>query len=305
MTLDHTHFSHLGQKKTGKVRDIYVQPDRLILIATDRHSAFDQAVAPIPYKGQILTQLSTFWFQKTQDIVPNHLMQTPDPNVQVVRKCTPFPLEVIVRGYLTGVTNTSIYTLYQKGQRAFGDLVLPEHMPKNAPLPVPIITPTTKSKGHDSPVSADQVPDLKIVTLKEWQTITRMALALFKRGQAIAQKAGLILVDTKYEFGKDDTGCIMLIDELHTPDSSRYWALKDYTKKIAQAKEPDYFDKEFLRLWIKKHADPYQDKRLPPIPQAIVAELSQRYQKVFEHLTGQAFVPEKSNPLARIAQNLN
>ena len=221
--LKETNFDFLGEKKTGKVRDIYIQPDRLILITTDRHSSFDRIIAHIPWKGQVLNQVSGFWFQATEDIVPNHIIAIPDPNVTVAKKLKTVPVEAVVRGYLTGVTDTAIWTRYSAGQREFGDLKLPDGMKKNEKLPAPVFDPTTKEEGHDRTISPAQMVEEGLITQALFDEVKKTALALFARGQEIAAKRGLILVDTKYEFGTDEEGKLVLIDEIHTPDSSRYW----------------------------------------------------------------------------------
>src|SRR3989344_2506394 len=283
-----TNFKHLGAKKIGKVRDIYVQKDKIILVSTDRHSSFDRIIAHIPHKGQVLTQSSMFWFDKTKDIVQNHVIANPDPNVVVGRKCTVIPIEMVVRGYITGTTNTSLWTLYEGGQRDFGNFKLPNGMKKNQKLPKPVLTPTTKSDDHDRPLTPKEAVGEEIVSQKLWDQMAKVAIKLFLRGQKIAKSRGLILVDTKYEFGLDEKGKLTLIDEIHTPDSSRWW------KEGSQ----DFMDKEFLRLWFKEQSDPYNDKVLPPAPPAMIAELSRRYIQIYEQLTGKKFRPG-ATPIAK------
>jgi phosphoribosylaminoimidazole-succinocarboxamide synthase len=303
--LESTDFKGIGEKYKGKVRDVYGQADKLILVATDRYSAFDRNLALIPFKGQVLTQISLFWFDKTKDIIQNHVLDNPDPNVVVGKKCTMIPIEVIVRGFITGVTDTAMWTIYQKGQRDFGDFVLPDGMKKNQKLDVPMLTPTTKDAVHDRPISGKEIVTEKIVEEKLWHQIEQVAKALFTRGQEIALKQGLILVDTKYEFGLDSEGKLTLIDEIHTPDSSRYWIANSYEARIAQGLEPEYFDKEFLRLWFKEHSDPYKDEKLPDAPPDMVAELSSRYIQIYEQLTGKKFEADFDSPiLERIEKNL-
>ena len=270
MVLEKTDFKNLGEKYTGKVRDVYNQKDRVIMVSTDRYSAFDRNLALIPCKGQVLTQVSKFWFENTKDIIKNHVIDFPDPNVVVGKKCTVIPVEMVVRGYISGVTGTSTWTLYQKGERNFGDIVLPEGMHKNQKLPKPIITPTTKFEAHDRPLTSKIILDEKIMTPEIWQKVSDAALKLFARGQEIALKQGLILVDTKYEFGLTPEGEVMLIDEIHTPDSSRYWQTDSYQERIDKGEEPQNFDKEFLRLWFKANCDPYKDKVIPPAPPEMV-----------------------------------
>ncbi len=257
--LAETNFDFLGPKITGKVRDIYDRGDRLVLISTDRHSSFDRIIAHIPWKGQVLNQVSAHWFEATRDIVPNHVIATPDPNVTVARKCKLVPVEAVVRGFLTGVTDTAIWTRYGKGQRDFGGLTLPEGMKKNQKLPQPLFDPTTKEAVHDRVLTPEQMIAEGFVTRELFERIKATALKLFARGQDIAARHGLVLVDTKYEFGTDANGNLVLIDEIHTPDLSRYWKLDSYQSRFAAGEEPQYFDKEFLRLWFIKNSDPYGD----------------------------------------------
>lgn len=300
-----TNFTELGEKKVGKVRDVYVQKDRLILIATDRYSAFDRNLALIPFKGQVLTLITKFWFDNTKDIVQNHVIEIPDPNTVVAKKCTVLPVEMVVRGYITGVTATSTWTLYQKGQRDFGDFVLPDGMKKNQKLDKPVITPTTKFEAHDRPLTSKIILEEKMMTREVWQKVSDTALKLFTRGQQIALQRGLILVDTKYEFGLTPEGEVILIDEIHTPDSSRYWQVNSYKERIEQGLEPENFDKEFLRLWFKENCDPYKDEKLPEAPPEMVAELSRRYIQIYEQITGEKFKTNlEENILQRIENNL-
>ncbi|MFA6520282.1 MAG: phosphoribosylaminoimidazolesuccinocarboxamide synthase [Candidatus Paceibacterota bacterium] len=303
--LKETNFPELGERKIGKVRDIYVAQDHITLISTDRHSSFDRNIASIPFKGEVLNQISLFWFEKTKDIVQNHVLSTPDPNVLVAKKCKVIPIEMVVRGYITGSTNTSLWTIYNNGQRNFGDFTLPEGMKKNQKLDTPVLTPTTKSDEHDRPITSAEIIEENIVSKELWAEMSETALKLFKRGQEVALSRGLILVDTKYEMGIDENGKLMLIDEIHTPDSSRYWKAESYEARFQQGEEPEYFDKEFLRLWFKEHCDPYKDEVLPPAPVELVAELSRRYIEIYEMITGQPFNHDFSMPvLERITKNL-
>lgn len=299
-----TDFDFLGPKITGKVRDIYDLGDRLILITTDRHSSFDRIIAHVPWKGQVLNQISAYWFDATKDIVPNAMLAVPDPNVTVARKCRLVPIEAVVRGYLTGVTDTAIWTRYGKGQRDFGGLTLPDGMRKNQRLPHPIFDPTTKEAEHDRMLSPEQMIAEGFVSKEQFARIRQTALQLFARGQDIAARRGLALVDTKYEFGIDAGGGLVLIDEIHTPDSSRYWQLDSYDKRFATGEEPDYFDKEFLRLWFREHCDPYADKALPDAPAELVEELSRRYVRMYEQITCAKFEPGATPILPRIERNL-
>jgi phosphoribosylaminoimidazole-succinocarboxamide synthase len=301
--LTSTDFSWLGAKKSGKVRDIYEQDDKLVLITTDRHSSFDRIIAHIPHKGAVLNLASAFWFRNTGNIIGNHLLEIPDPNVIVAKKAQPFLVEVVVRGYLTGVTNTSIWTNYQKGKRDFGGITLKDGMRKNEPLPKAIITPTTKA-GHDENLTLDEVVPRGLATQEEWDEMQDAALALFSHGQKHAASKGLILVDTKYEFGLHD-GKVILIDEIHTPDNSRYWQASTYEERLAKGEEPMAFDKEFLRIWFKEHCDPYHDEVLPEAPEDMVVEMSRRYVSLYEQLTGETFSVDESLPIAeRLEKNL-
>lgn len=302
--LEKTDFKNLGEKYVGKVRDVYQQDDKVILISTDRYSAFDRNLALIPSKGQVLTGVSRFWFEQTKDIVPNHVIAFPDPNVVVGKKCKVLPVEMILRGYITGVTGTSLWTLYQKGQRDFGDFVLPEGMKKNQKLDTPVITPTTKFEEHDRPLSSKDIIYGNYMTSAQWEKVSNIALKLFLRGQEVALAHGLILVDTKYEFGITPEGEIILIDEVHTPDSSRYWQAKTYEERILKGLEPENFDKEFLRLWFKENCDPYKDEVLPEAPAELVEELSRRYIQIYEQITGDIFKIETGDIEKRIENNL-
>lgn len=302
--LKETNFENLGKRHTGKVRDIYDQGERLILVSTDRHSSFDRIIAHIPQKGEVLNLLSAFWFEKTKDIVPNHIIDVPDPAVTVAKKLKPVAVESVMRGYLTGSTATSIWTLYKDGQRDFGNFTLPDAMYKNQPLAEPVFTPSTKEENHDRPLSPNELIQEGYTTPEQIEEIERISRALFARGQAHAKARGLILVDTKYEFGTDENGNLVLIDELHTPDSSRYWKLDSYDDRVGMGHEPEYFDKEFLRLWFKQNCDPYNDEVLPEAPQDMVTELSRRYAEIYQQLTGEQLPRAVSDPEKRISTNL-
>ena len=302
--LAETDLAFLGRKTTGKVRDIYDRGERLVLVTTDRHSSFDRIIAHIPWKGQVLNQISAWWFERTRDIVANHVLAVPDPNVTVARKCTPLLIEAVVRGYLTGVTDTAAWTRYAAGQRDFGGVRLPEGMRKNQKLPQPLFDPTTKEASHDRTLTPEQLVAEGFATRIMFDLVKATALALFARGQEIAARNGLILVDTKYEFGTDQGGKLVLIDEIHTPDSSRYWQLDTYAARFAAGEEPQYFDKEFLRLWFRDHCDPYRDATLPAAPPELVDELSRRYIRMFEQITGTGFQNGETPILPRIEKNL-
>ncbi|HLD27441.1 MAG TPA: phosphoribosylaminoimidazolesuccinocarboxamide synthase [Patescibacteria group bacterium] len=302
--LTETNFKNLGTKQAGKVRDTYFVGDQIILITTDRQSAFDRVLAAIPFKGQVLNQTSAWWFEKTKEIIPNFVLVVPDPNVVVGQKCEVFPFEVIVRGYLTGSTSTSVWTSYQKGVREFCGHKLPEGMVKNQKFSQPIITPTTKFEKHDRNISRNDILAEHLATAEDWDYISGKALELFKFGSEVAKTNDLILVDTKYEFGRDKNGQILLIDEIHTPDSSRYWLAETYQARTAEGREPDNIDKEFLRLWFKEHSDPYNDAELPEAPRELVVELAARYIKLYEMITGEDFKIYEGNVKNRIEENL-
>jgi phosphoribosylaminoimidazole-succinocarboxamide synthase len=299
-----TDFTFLGPRTEGKVRDVYDLGDRLVLVTTDRHSSFDRIIAHIPWKGQVLNQVSAWWFERTRDIVPNHVLAIPDPNVTVGRKCTPLPVEAVVRGYLTGVTDTAAWTRYAAGERRFGGIVLPDGMRKNEQLPQPIFDPTTKEAAHDRTLTPEQMIADGFVSRALFDRIRATALKLFARGREIAARSGLLLVDTKYEFGIDGDDKLVLIDEIHTPDSSRFWQRDSYAARFAAGEEPQYFDKEFLRLWFRDHCDPYRDAALPPAPPELVAELSRRYIAMYEQIAGAKFVHGATPILARMERNL-
>jgi phosphoribosylaminoimidazole-succinocarboxamide synthase len=255
----------------------------------------------------VLTQTARYWFEATKDICPNHVIEYPDPNVVVGKRLDILPVEVVVRGYLAGTTSTSILTLYKKGEREMYGIRLPDGMRDNQVLPHPIITPTSKAfdGGHDEPLTAAEIVERGLLTAEQWQTLSAYALALFARGQEMALKQGLILVDTKYEFGTDETGAIILADEIHTPDSSRYWLADSYQAAFESGGRPVSFDKDFVRAWVADRCDPYKDE-IPEIPADLIEQTSAVYIKAFEAITGQAFIADDSGetPLARVRQNL-
>ncbi len=294
----------LGKKYKGKVRDVYEDKGKVFLISTDRQSAFDRNLAQIPFKGQVLTQTSAFWFEQTKDIIQNHIIDVPDPNVVAGKKLKVFPVEMVIRGYLTGVTDTAAWTAYVKGERMFCGNELPEGMKKNQMFPEPIITPTTKSEEHDENISAEEIVKQELMTQEQWNYVADKTKKIFQRGQEIAAKNGLILVDTKYEFGHDEEGNIYLIDEIHTPDSSRFWMKDSYEQRFSEGREPENIDKEFLRLWFKENCDPYKNEDLPDAPEELVVELSKRYIQLYEMITGQEFKAETGDVKERIEHNL-
>lgn len=297
----------VGKRTVGKVRDTYDLGDKLLIVTTDRQSAFDRLLASVPYKGQVLNETSAWWMQQTQHIVPNALVSTPDPNATLMRKCRVFPVEFVVRGYLTGSTETSLWTHYKDGEREYCGNCFPDGMSKNDRLAGNVLTPTTKAADHDVPISPQDILSRGLMTQQEWDEVSTAALHLFSFGQEIAQTRGLLLVDTKYEFGVSADGTIMLVDEIHTPDSSRYWIAKSYEERHARGEEPQNIDKEFLRLWFRSHCDPYNDKVLPEAPIELVAELSRRYIMLYEKITQQPFSPASphQDPRERIQQNLS
>lgn len=306
--LTDAYFPELPHFQRGKVRDSYDLADgRRIMIATDRQSAFDHVLAAVPFKGQVLTQTARFWFEKTAEICKNHVVGYPDPNVVVGRRLTMLPIEMVVRDYLTGSTATSVWPMYAKGERVLYGHRLPEGLKKNQKLPATILTPTTKGAvgAHDVPVTADEIVARGLLTKTQWDEVARLSLALFARGREIAAKNGLILVDTKYEFGIDEKGAIVLADEIHTPDSSRYWIAASYAERFARGEEPESLDKEFLRLWISARCDPYKEP-IPDIPPETLVEFSGKYIRLYEQVTGETFRPaEPETPVrVRIEKNL-
>jgi phosphoribosylaminoimidazole-succinocarboxamide synthase len=298
----------LPQHYRGKVRDNYDLPDgRRIIIATDRLSAFDRIVTAIPLKGQVLTQLARFWFDATLDICPNHVIDYPDPNVLVCRRLEIIPVEIVVRDYLTGSTATSIWPMYRDGRREIYGVAFPDGLRENERLPTSIITPTTKAADgeHDAPLTAAEILGRDLLSAAQWRRVSELALALFARGRALAAQRGLILADTKYEFGLDAQGDIILADEIHTPDSSRYWLAASYPQRFSAGEPPESLDKDFLRRWIVARCDPYREP-IPPIPRAVVAEAARLYLEAYETITGEVFVlPDPAMPiLDRIRANL-
>ena len=280
-------------KRSGKVRDQFVGTTKLALVTTDRQSGFDRQLAVVPYKGAVLNLTSAHWFHASQHIIGNHLLDIPHPNVAIVKKCIPFPIEFVVRSYMTGSTDTSIWKNYQNGCRLYCGHVLPDGMTKNEKLANNLLTPTTKEEEHDRPISAEEIVQEGWMTAHDFNVCATAALAVFELGQRMAAEHGMILVDTKYEFGKDaETGEILLIDEVHTPDSSRWWLASNYEENIAAGREPENIDKEFLRLWYRENCDPYKDLTIPEAPRELVLELARRYIALYEIITGKEFVFE-------------
>ncbi len=315
-TLDGTPFTTIGGRRLprydGKVRDCYIDKERgeRIIIVTDRLSAFDAVVGTIPSKGQVLNQLARFWFEKTAHIAPNHMLRVPDPNVMIARECEPLPVELVMRSYLTGVTSTSIWKAYEAGARTFCGHAIPDGMKKNQKLPAPILTPSTKAaKGdHDVSVSRDELLAMGRIDPELFERAAEIAATLFAEGQRHAAAQGLILADTKYEMGIDRSsgpaGTIMVIDEIHTPDSSRYWYASDYEARLAAGEEPRSLDKEYVRRWLSGEAK-WSGEGPPPImPDEVKLEAARRYIASYELVTGSTFVPDTGHPIDRIAHAL-
>ncbi|RAI55962.1 phosphoribosylaminoimidazolesuccinocarboxamide synthase [Roseicella frigidaeris] len=292
----------------GKVRENYDLPDgRRIIIATDRLSAFDRILTAVPLKGQVLTQFARFWFERTADLCPNHVIEYPDPNVLVGQRLSIMPVEVVVRDYLAGTTSTSILSMYKAGRREMYGHRFPDGLRPNQKLPQTILTPTSKAfdAGHDEELSPAQILDQGLLTRAQWEEVSALALALFARGRELAAQRGLILADTKYEFGFDAEGRILLADEIHTPDSSRYWFAGSYPARFAAGEAPQSFDKDFVRSWVVARCDPYKDA-VPAIPAEVNLEAARLYIEAFETVTGEPFpLPDPGQPvLERIRANL-
>lgn len=306
--LDDATIPELPNHYRGKVRDNYDLPDgRRIIIATDRLSAFDRAIAAIPFKGQVLTQTARFWFDQTGDVCPNHVLDYPDPNVLVATRLDILPVEIVVRDYMAGTTATSIWSMYRQGRREMYGLRFPDGLRENGKLPDTVITPTTKACDgeHDEPVTPAGIVGGGLLSAAQWDEVSAKALALFARGRDIAARRGLILVDTKYEFGRDRDGRIVLADEIHTPDSSRYWFAASYPRRFAAGEPPESFDKDVLRRWVAARCDPYREP-IPPIPREVIAATAAVYIEACETITGERFVPADPDtpPLNRIRANL-
>ncbi|MCS6909667.1 MAG: phosphoribosylaminoimidazolesuccinocarboxamide synthase [Anaerolineales bacterium] len=305
LALAETHLPLPG-RGAGKVREWYsLGEGRRLVVTTDRLSAFDRVLACVPYKGQVLNQLSAWWFRNLQLSVFNHLIDVVDPHASIVLEATPFPVEVIVRGYITGVTGTALWRRYALGEREIYGYRLPEGLRKNQALPAPLVTPTTKGgpTGHDERLSCAEVVARGLLDAQTWDEVLSAALALFARGQAVARAAGLILVDTKYEFGRAPDGRVLLIDEVHTPDSSRFWKAESYEQRFAAGEEPENFDKEFVRLAYAARG--YRGDGEPPrMPDELWIAAGQRYITLYEMLTGQPFEPGEYPAEPRLIENL-
>jgi phosphoribosylaminoimidazole-succinocarboxamide synthase len=303
--LERTDLSELGTLEEGKVRDNYLAGERRFIVVTDRVSCFDVVVGTLPFKGQVLNQSAAFWLERTASIAPNHLLEVPDPNVSVVRECRPLPVEFIYRSYLTGSTSTSIWTAYERGERVYCGHRLPEGLRRHEKLPEPLLTPTTKApRGeHDRLTSRDEVVASGALDAALYDEAARLTGALFADGQRWTESRGLILVDTKYELGLDPDGSLVVIDEIHTPDSSRYWYFDAYERALSQGRDPEALDKEYVRCWLGERGY-HGEGSIPEIPVEIRCEAARRYIEAFEQITARAFEPDTEDPLPRIRRNL-
>jgi phosphoribosylaminoimidazole-succinocarboxamide synthase len=304
--LEKTDLPALGKRFEGKVRDSYVGGGRRFIVVTDRISAFDRVLGTLPFKGQVLNTAAAFWFERTRDLVENHVVAVPDPQVMEVLDCEPLPVEMVVRAYLTGSTSTSIWTHYEKGVRVFCGNELPEGMRKHQKLERPILTPSTKAEhgDHDVSVSRDEILAMGRIPARDYDAVAEMSLALFDFGVRHCAERGLILVDTKYEFGRTKDGRIVVIDEVHTPDSSRFWQAATYERRLAEGKEPEGLDKEYIRVWLKTERGFAGDGPIPQIPDEVRVEAAARYIRACEQVTGEPFAPDREEPQARIRRNL-
>ena len=301
-TLDKTNLK-IGRKYEGKVRDNYTLNGKRIIITTDRISAFDRVLCTLPFKGQVLNQTSAFWFEQTKNLIKNHILDVPDPNVMIVHECKPYPVEMVVRGYITGVTTTSAWYNYEKGVRNFCGNVLPEGLQKNQKFGKPIITPTTKAyEGHDESISGEEIVKKGLVGEKTYRKMEKAALALFDFGAKLVAKNNLILVDTKYEFGELD-GELALIDEIHTPDSSRFWIKDTYAELFSKGEEPQKLDKEYVRQWLSSKGF-LGDGPIPAIPNEVKIEAATRYITAYEMITGKTFDAKNEDVMKRIENSL-
>jgi phosphoribosylaminoimidazole-succinocarboxamide synthase len=305
-TLDHTELDFLGTKYQGKVRDNYTTSDgRRFIVVTDRISAFDRVLGTLPFKGQVLNSLAKFWFDETKSVVPNHMLSVPDPNVMECVECDPLKVEMIVRAYLTGVSSTSILTAYKAGAREFCGHQLPDGLQDHAPLPKPLLTPTSKAPQgeHDENTTRAELIARKMISAEHFDAAADYAMALFAHGQKVCAARGLILVDTKYEFGLDPSGRIVVIDEIHTPDSSRFWFAKSYEERRAKQQTPESFDKEYLRRWLNEQG--YRGEgAIPTIPDEVRLEAARRYIEACETIRGAEFKPDLTPPAERLAARL-
>jgi phosphoribosylaminoimidazole-succinocarboxamide synthase len=304
-TLAETNFEGIGKRVVGKVRDSYIAPGRRTLVVSDRVSCFDRVVGTIPLKGQLLNQMAAFWFEQTRDIARNHLIEVPDPNVSIVEECETLPVEFVMRGYLTGSSSTSIWTAYESGVRSYCGHSLPDGMRRHERLAAPILTPTTKAEhgDHDALTSRAELLANGTITEELYDRAHEIAQRLFAEGTRFAEKQGLILVDTKYEMGLGRDGEIIVIDEIHTPDSSRYWQVDGYEAALVAGRSPAAIDKEYVRLWLGEQG--YKGDGTPPeLPIEVRVEAATRYIQAFEQVSGQPFEANLEPPVPRIRQNL-
>ncbi|MCL2450100.1 MAG: phosphoribosylaminoimidazolesuccinocarboxamide synthase [Polyangiaceae bacterium] len=304
-TLASTDLLGLGSKYEGKVRDNYTRGGKRFIVVTDRISAFDRILGTVPFKGQVLNRLAAWWFDETKHVVPNHVLRVPDPNVLECVECEPVLVEMVVRGYATGTTSTSLWTHYERGVRVFCGHRLPDGLRKHQKLPEPIVTPATKApKGeHDVSGSRDEILATGLVKPSDFDEAARLAMKLFTVGQKLCAERGIILVDTKYEFGRTPDGRLVAIDEVHTPDSSRFWNAATYDQRFSAGQDPDTLDKDFVRRWYI--AQGYRgDGDMPPMPDDVRVEAARRYVEAYEQITGEAFVPDTQPPATRMARNL-
>jgi phosphoribosylaminoimidazole-succinocarboxamide synthase len=304
-TLARTELAGLGRREEGKVRDSYVAAGRRVIVVTDRVSCFDRVVGTLPFKGQVLNQVAAFWFEKTKHVAPNHLIAVPDPNVSVVRECRALPLEFVMRAHLTGVTSTSIWTAYARGDRVYCGHRLPDGLRQHEPLPTPLLTPTTKAErgAHDEVISRAEILSRGLLSEALFDRAAAVAAALFDAGRGWAESRGLVLADTKYELGLDAGGEIVVIDEIHTPDSSRYWVREGYERALRDGSNPTALDKEYVRRWLLDQG--YRGEGPPPaLPDAVRCEAARRYIEAYERVTGLAFVPDLEPAAARLVRNL-
>ncbi len=303
--LEGTSFAALGAKYAGKVRDCYIAGGRRYIVTTDRISAFDRVLGTLPLKGQLLQWVSAYWFERTKAAVPNHVLAVPDPNVMVAKECTPLGAEMVVRAYITGVTGTSMWHHYQKGARLFCGHQLPDGLKKDQKLERPLLTPSSKApKGeHDVSMSRAELVEHGYITAGDFDAAEALVMKLFAIGQEHCAARGLILVDTKYELGKDERGDIVVIDEIHTPDSSRFWFAKSYEERFARGEAPESFDKEYVRRWLSERGFS-GDGPIPAIPDDVKVEAVRRYTEACETIVGKSFEPNLDEPIARIRRNL-
>jgi phosphoribosylaminoimidazole-succinocarboxamide synthase len=305
VTLERADLPELGRLHRGKVRDSYIGADRRFIVVSDRISAFDVVLGTIPFKGQILNGMAAYWFEQSKSIAPNHLLEVPDPSVSLVQECEPFPVEMVVRGYLTGSSPTSLWTHYDGGAREYCGIRFPDGMTKHQRLDAAVVTPTTKAEAgeHDEPISAAQIVERGLCDAETFERLSAMCLELFALGTRLAAERGLILVDTKYELGRTPAGEIVFIDEIHTPDSSRYWYTDSYKAALTAGSDPRSLDKDYLRRQLKAAGFTGQGQA-PKLSDELRLETARRYVEIYERVTGRSFEPDLEAPEARIRRNL-